>query len=75
MPHISIKHFPVAFGEGARAELAREITDLICRRFGTPEAAVSIALQAVAPDDWTAQVYRPEIAGRDQPYLIKEPGY
>ncbi len=75
MPHISIKHFPLALTEDARAALRDQITGLICRHLGAEAHTVSIAMEAVEPGAWGDSVYTPEIMGRQRPYLIKKPGY
>ena len=74
MPHLTIKHFPKDFTERQERDLADALTTLIAERFGAPPGAVSIALEAVDPDDWQASVYAPEIEHRTSP-LLKYPDY
>lgn len=73
MPHVIVKLWP-----GKSAEQKARLTEAIVRdvtsilHYG--DESVSVALEEVAPDDWTEQVYKPDILGkRDQ--LTKEPGY
>jgi 4-oxalocrotonate tautomerase len=42
--------------------------------FGVRAGAVSVGLEPVAREDWDAEVYRPEIAGRAD-RLIQRPDY
>lgn len=74
MPHVTIRHFPVALDEEARRRLAAALTETVVKEFGTYAGAVSIALEPVDPGDWTATVYEPLIAGRPET-LIKAPEY
>ncbi len=73
MPHVIVKLWP-----GKSAEQKARLTEAIVRdvtnilHYG--DESVSVALEEVAPDDWTEQVYKPDILGKwDQ--LTKEPGY
>jgi len=73
MPHVIVKLWP-----GKSAEQKARFTEAIVRdvtsilHYG--DESVSVALEEVAPDDWTEQVYKPDILGKwDQ--LTKEPGY
>jgi 4-oxalocrotonate tautomerase len=74
MPHVNIKHFPASLTESGREALMQSITEAVQQAFGCNAGAVSIALESVPADDWDAQVYRPEIAGR-QHLLSKIPSY
>lgn len=73
MPHVSVKLYP-GRSEAAKAELARAITRDVMAVLKCGDEAVSVAIEDVPADDWTAKVYEPEIAGkRDK--LFKKPGY
>lgn len=74
MPHVTIKHFPKDLTPDQERDLSDELTALIAGRFGTSEGAVSIALEAVAPEDWHEAVYAPEIESRSDE-LLKFPNY
>ncbi|WP_329176900.1 MULTISPECIES: tautomerase family protein [unclassified Streptomyces] len=74
MPHVTIQHFPKPLTAEQQARLVEQLTAAVQEAFGVGESAVSIALTPVAPEDWDAQVYQPEIAAhREQ--LAKQPGY
>lgn len=74
MPHVNIKHFPVSLSEEEQSELVRAITAAVGDAFGCDEKVISIALEPVAKDDWTEQVYVPEIEQR-RDLLAKVPNY
>jgi phenylpyruvate tautomerase PptA (4-oxalocrotonate tautomerase family) len=74
MPHINIKHFPVALADEQRTELVTAITDAVTKAFEVPEGAVSIALEPVEQTNWNEQVYTPEIIDRGN-LLCKLPNY
>jgi len=73
MPHVVVKHWPGPT-EQQKAELAAKIVQAVRETFGSSEASLSVALEEVAPDQWTAQVWRPEIEPKLQA-LYKKPGY
>lgn len=73
MPHVTIKHFPASLSADQADALAKALTTAVTDAFGCPERVVSIALQPVAAEVWTEQVYLPEIAERDS--LLKRPDY
>lgn len=74
MPHINIKHFPLDLDDSQRSELAEELTSAVVRAFGCDPQVVSISLEPVVPAAWDSEVYRPEIAGREE-LLIRRPQY
>ena len=55
---------------GARQGQVRQAA----RVLESSDASVSVALEEVAPDDWTEQVFEPDILGRWDT-LTKKPGY
>ncbi|HPE73635.1 MAG TPA: tautomerase family protein [Candidatus Competibacter sp.] len=73
MPHVIVKLWP-----GKSAEQKARLTEAIVRdvtsilHYG--DESVSVALEEVAPDDWTEQVYKPDILGKWE-QLTKQPGY
>ena len=73
MPHVIVKLWP-GKTDAQKAQLAAEITRSIETIMGSGAASISVALEEVAPDDWTAQVYEPEIRGKWDT-LLKRPGY
>jgi 4-oxalocrotonate tautomerase len=72
MPHITVKLWPGKTDQ-QKAELTQAIVEDVTRIFDG-EHSVSVAMEEIAPRDWKAQVYDPDIvAHRDR--LTKEPGY
>ncbi|WP_039054734.1 tautomerase PptA [Enterobacter sp. Bisph1] len=74
MPHVDIKSFPRDFNDEQKTALANAITEVIIRHFNSKESSVSVALNAVAEENWKAQVWDTEIAPQME-MLIKKPGY
>lgn len=73
MPHVIVKLWP-----GKSVEQKAQLTEAIVRdvtsilRYG--DDSVSVAFQEVPADDWSSQVFEPDILGHwDQ--LTKKPGY
>lgn len=73
MPHISVKLYP-GRSEEQKNRMAEEIVKTIVATANCKETAVSVAIEDVAPEDWTEQVYKPEITGKWEK-LYKKPGY
>ncbi len=74
MPHINIKHFPVAMSEAQQAELVAAITQAVKTAFKCDEGVISIALEPVDKEVWNERVYVPEIVNRKS-LLRKTPNY
>ncbi|MBL3670125.1 tautomerase family protein [Streptomyces sp. M2CJ-2] len=74
MPHVSIKHFSRTFTDSEKADLVTALTRTVTRVFGVEPGAVSIAVEPVAPSDWTADVHTPEIEAKAH-LLWKQPHY
>jgi 4-oxalocrotonate tautomerase len=74
MPHVSIKHFPAEITQEQKKDLSDTITIAIQDALQCDENVISIAMEAIAPQDWSAAVYQPEIEAK-QLHLIKQPGY
>lgn len=73
MPHVVIKMY-AGRSEAQKAALAEEITRAVTKILGYGADSVSVGIEDVAPGDWTAQVYKPDIS--DKPGTIyKRPGY
>ena len=73
MPHVIVKMLAGRTPE-LKQRLADRITQDLVTTLRIDENSISVAIEDVAPGDWTEQVYKPDIAGhRDQ--LFKEPGY
>lgn len=74
VPHINIKHFPVALSEERQAELLTALTAAVREAFACDEKVISIALEPVEQEAWNEQVYIPEIVNRKE-LLLKTPEY
>ena len=73
MPHVIVKLLP---GRSAqqKARIAEEVTKAIMATANCAETSVSVGIEDVASDDWTEQVYKPDILGKPDT-LYKQPGY
>jgi len=73
MPHVIVKLWP-GKSDAQKAQLTeaivREVTSIL--HYG--DESVSVVLEEVAPNDWTEQVYKPDILGKWE-QLTKQPGY
>lgn len=73
MPHITVKLWP-----GSTAQQRQDLSDAIlrkaCEKLGSGEQSISIAFEEVAPQDWTKEVFEPDILGK-WAMLTKQPGY
>ncbi|KJY33338.1 amino acid adenylation domain-containing protein [Streptomyces sp. NRRL S-495] len=74
MPHVNIKHFPMELSDTQQAELLAAVTKAVTDAFGCEEGVVSIAVESIAEENWTEQVYIPEIVNR-RDILGKVPDY
>ena len=74
MPHVNIKHFPVALSDEKKDKLVTEVMKAIQNAFECEESVISIALEPIEKELWKEQVYLPEIEERNN-LLCKEPGY
>ncbi|MDJ0722655.1 MAG: tautomerase family protein [Desulfobacterales bacterium] len=73
MPHVSVKLYP-GRSRTELEQLAADITRAVVTHTGCAERSVSIAVEEVLPEEWTQEVYIPEILEKaDQ--LLKKPGY
>lgn len=73
MPHVIIKMYAGRSDEQKRA-LAEAVAGAVVAAANCAERSVSVSIEDVQPEDWTEQVYGPDIAAKpDQ--LFKEPGY
>jgi 4-oxalocrotonate tautomerase len=73
MPHVIVKLLP---GRSAqqKAKIAEEVTKVIMATANCAETSVSVGIEDVASEDWTEQVYKPDILGKHDT-LYKKPGY
>lgn len=73
MPHVIIKAWP-GKSEPQKQALADRITQDVMEVLGYGAEAVSVAFEKISPEDWAAQVYRPDIQ-QARGKLYKKPGY
>ena len=73
MPHVIIKLLP-GRSEQQKAKIAEEVTKAIMATANCAETSVSVGIEDVASDDWTATVYQPDIIGKPGT-IYKKPGY
>jgi 4-oxalocrotonate tautomerase len=73
VPHVIVKLWPGKSDEQKRLlsdAIVRDVTSILS--YG--DGSVSVSFDEVAPQDWTEQVYNPEILDKWDT-LTKEPGY
>ena len=73
MPHVIIKLWP-GKSEQQKKKLAEEVTKAVMSTLNYGEESVSVGIEEVKPQDWTDQVYKPDILGKWET-IYKEPGY
>ncbi|WP_158818092.1 tautomerase family protein [Methylocapsa sp. S129] len=73
MPHVIVK-LSSGRSEPQKARIAEEITKAVMASANCTEAAVSVSIEDVEPNDWVERVYKPDIAGQWNK-LYKKPGY
>lgn len=73
MPHVIVKLYP-GKTEEQKVEMTVRLTAAITSVLGCGDGSVSVSMEEVAPADWKATVYDPEIQnGKGK--LYKKPGY
>jgi len=73
MPHITVRMY-AGRSEEQKRRLAEVITNAFITTLGSAPDAISVGIEDIAPDDWMAKVYEPEISGKEAS-LYKRPGY
>jgi 4-oxalocrotonate tautomerase len=73
MPHVIVKMLP-GRSEQLKAKLAQEMTKAVTSTLNLREDSVSVAIEDVQEQDWTEQVYKPDIIGKSAT-IYKKPGY
>lgn len=74
MPHVDIKFFPRDLTEEQRQAFADDIAQVVIKHLNSKPESISVALEAVQPDDWKARMWDTEIAPK-MATLAKKPGY
>jgi 4-oxalocrotonate tautomerase len=73
MPHVIVK-LAIGRTEQEKMRLAEEVANAVQNVTGAAGESVSVAVEDVAPDDWSEQVYGPDIKAKwDTVY--RKPGY
>ncbi|AWB19904.1 4-oxalocrotonate tautomerase [Methylobacterium currus] len=73
MPHVIVKLYAGRSDE-QKKRIADEVTKALIAATGCSEGSVSVGIEDVAPSDWTATVYEPDIAAKAAT-IFKKPGY
>jgi 4-oxalocrotonate tautomerase len=73
MPHVIVKLYS-GRSEQQKSGIAEAITRAIIASTGNGQESVSVAIEDVAPSDWTEKVCKPDIVAK-QDTLYKKPGY
>jgi len=72
MPHVLAKLY-AGRTDQQKAKLAEAITKTVMAALKLEEQSISVAVEDVAPAQWTEKVYKPDIL--NNPKLYKKPGY
>jgi len=73
MPHILVKLYS-GRTEQQKQRLAEELTRAAMAVLKLDNDAFSVAVEDIAPEDWTEKVYKPDILGNPA-RVLKKPGY
>jgi len=73
MPHIVVKMY-TGRTDADKARLAEALTRAMIDTLGSSEKSISVGIEDIEPENWGAQVYRPDIAGKLDT-IFKAPGY
>jgi 4-oxalocrotonate tautomerase len=73
MPHVIVKLWP-GKSEQQKRKLAEQMTKAVTSTLNYGEDAVSVGIEEIGAQDWTEQVYKPDILGKPQT-IYKQPGY
>jgi 4-oxalocrotonate tautomerase len=72
MPHVLVKLYS-GRSEQQKARLAEALFEAVVSTLNLEEKSVSVAIEDVEPENWTREVYKPDIL--DNPKIYKKPGY
>jgi len=73
MPHIIVKLWP-GRSEAEKIALAEKMTEAMKEIMGIPDKSISVAFEEIAKENWTEEVYKPDIVAKEN-LLYKKPGY
>jgi 4-oxalocrotonate tautomerase len=72
MPHVLVKLYS-GRSEQQKARLAEAVSQGVVATLKLDEKSVSVAIEDVEPENWTREVYKPDIQNNRKIY--KKPGY
>jgi 4-oxalocrotonate tautomerase len=72
MPHVLVKLYS-GRSEQQKARLAKAVSQAVVATLKLDEKSVSVAIEDVEPENWTREVYKPDIL--NNPKVYKKPGY
>ncbi len=72
MPHVLVKLYS-GRSEQQKAKLAEALSNAVVSALKLDEKSVSVAIEDVEPENWTQEVYKPDI--QNNPKIYKKPGY
>jgi 4-oxalocrotonate tautomerase len=72
MPHVLVKLYS-GRTEQQKSKLAEAVAKAVTTTLNCGDEAVSVSIEDVKPQDWTAKVYKPDIL--NNPNIYKKPGY
>jgi len=73
MPHVIVKLWPGRSEEQKKA-LAQKIVESMKETLAAEEKSISVSFEEVPKENWTQQVYKPDIMAKEDLLYIK-PGY
>jgi 4-oxalocrotonate tautomerase len=72
MPHVLVKLYS-GRSQQQKTKLAVAVAKAVVMTLKCGDEAVSVAIEDVDPQAWTAEVYKPDIL--NNPNIYKKPGY
>lgn len=73
MPHVIVKLYS-GRTDAQKQRIADAVTRAIMEEAGSSEAAISVGIEDVAPEDWNRAVFEPDIRAKPDT-IFKKPGY
>jgi 4-oxalocrotonate tautomerase len=72
MPHVLVKLYS-GRSEQQKERLAEALSQAVVATLRLDQKSVSVAIEDVEPENWTREVYKPDIL--NNPKIYKKPGY
>lgn len=73
MPHVIVKLWP-GKTEEQKKDLSDRIAKALTESLGVEDKSISVALEEITKENWTKEVYIPDIMQKEH-LLYKKPGY